>query len=96
MTLKARDTVPQISCEAACTYFDVKKKLLDEVGMDIKTESQMFVEWKKISKTRDMVTRLEKLKCLVDGFTLGAKSVEELSLRIMKALYKVNLSTSAV
>ncbi len=76
---------------------DVKKKLLDEVGMDIKTvESQMFVEWKEISKNWDMVTRLEKLKCLVDRFTLGAMSVEELSLRIMKALFKVDLSTSAV
>ncbi len=30
------------------------------------------------------------------SFYLGAKSVEELSLRIMKALYKVNLSMSAV
>ncbi len=86
----------QISCEAACTYLDVKKKLLDEVGMDIKTvKSQMFVEWKEISKNWDMVTRLEKLKCLVDRFTLGA-TVEELSLRIMKALFKVDLSTSAV
>ena len=43
-----------------------------------------------------MVTRLEKLKCLVDRFTLGSMSVEELSLRIMTALYKVDLSTSAI
>ncbi len=67
---KARKTVSQISCEAACTYLDVKTKLLDEVWMDIKTvESQMFVEWKEISNTWDMVTCLEKLKCLVDHFT---------------------------
>ncbi len=59
---KAMETMSQISCEAACTYLDVKKKVLDEVVMDIKTvESQTFVEWKEISKNWAMVTRLEKL-----------------------------------
>ena len=93
---KARDVVSQISCEPSCTYLDVKK-LLDEVGLDIKSvENQLFVEWKSIAKTWDMVSRLEKLKVLVDRFTLGAKSVEELSLRLLQALYKVDLSTAAI
>ncbi len=75
---KARDVVSQISCKPSCTYLDVKKKLLDEAGLDIKSvENQLFVEWKSIAKTWDMVSRLEKLKVLVDRFILGAKSVED-------------------
>ena len=43
-----------------------------------------------------MVTRFEKMKALLDRFVLGAKTVDELSLKLAKAIYKIDLSTSAV
>ncbi len=94
---KARDAVAQIACEPSCTYLDVKRKLLDDVGTDIRVvENQLFVEWRVVAKGWDMVTRLEKLKSLVDRFVLGAKSVDELALRLINAIYMIDLSTSAI
>ena len=93
LSSKAKMSVASVSFEPDCTYQDVKAKLLDGVGMDLKViETSLFSEWKSLSREWDMVTRFEKMKAPLYRFVLGDKTVDELSLRLAKAIYKLRNS----
>ncbi len=84
---KTKETILDLLGEDS-TYDMLKSRLLDKVGLSKReVGNKLFVEWEKEAKSLDRVERCRRLESLVNRFVLGAKSIKEVALSLMVALF---------
>ncbi len=89
---KTKETILDLLGREDSTYDMLKSRLLDKVGLSKReVEIKLFVEWEKVAKSLDRVERCKRLESLVNRFVLGAKSVKEVALSLMVALFRIGL-----